>query len=84
MIEGEFLDVVADYKNDLNVEWPGNNISSPISVVHCCVKSRSGTVKSIFLDLALRMTKNLKPNSGEWLIYPLWNTPLWYIVTLEL
>ena len=59
------MDVVADYKNDLNVEWPGNNISSPISAVQCCLKSGSGTVKYIFMNLALRLTKKSNPNYGE-------------------
>ena len=27
------MDVVADFKNELDVEWPGNNKSSPIAVV---------------------------------------------------
>ena len=60
------------------------NISSPISVAQCCLKSGSGTVKSIFLDLAFRLTANWNPNSGECLMHPLWNAPLWSIVTLEL
>ena len=83
MSEGAFLDVVADFNNDLTSEWPGSNISPPISVVQCCLKSGSGTVKSVFLDLALRLNTNWKPNDGEWWMYPLWHAPLWSIVTLE-
>ena len=30
---------------ELNVEWPGNNMSSPRSVVQFCLKTGSGTVK---------------------------------------
>ena len=65
MSEGEFLDVVADFKNDLTNVWPGNNISSLTSVVQCCLKSGRGTVKYIFLGLVLRMDLNWKPNSGK-------------------
>ena len=65
MSEGAFLDVFADFKNELNVEWPGKNISYPISVVHYCLKSRSGTYKSIFMDLAFCLTANWKQNYGE-------------------
>ena len=37
----------------------------PRSVFQCCLKLGSGTVKSIFLDLAFRLTVNWKPNPGE-------------------
>ena len=59
------MDVVADFKNELDVECPGNNKSSPIAVVQFFLKSGSGTVKSIFLERALSLTANRKPNSGE-------------------
>ena len=49
--DGASLDVVADFKNDVTVEWPGKNILSPIIVLQCCLNSGSGTVKSIILNL---------------------------------
>ena len=64
-MEGAFLDVISDVKNGLTVEWPGNNISSPISVVQICLKSGGGTVKYIFLERELLLTTNWKPNYGE-------------------
>ena len=65
MTEGAFLDIVEGFKNELAIEWNVNNIYPPVSVVQFYLKSGSGTVKSIFLDLALRLTAKWKPNSGE-------------------
>ena len=59
------MDVVADFKNELNVEWPVNNIFSSISAVQFCLKSGIGTVKYIFLECELSLTTNWKPNSGK-------------------
>ena len=64
MSEGAFLDVVSDLNNEMTVEWSGNNIFPPISVVRCYLKSGSGTVKYTFLDLVLSLNVNEKPNSG--------------------
>ena len=56
------LDVVTDFKKELTAEWPGKNTLSPISIFQCCLKLGSGNVKYIFLDLALHLTVNWKPN----------------------
>ena len=56
---------VTDFRNELTVEWPGNNMSSLIRVVQFCLKYGSGTLKSTFLDLALLLTMNWNPLSGE-------------------
>ena len=45
------MDVVADFKNELDVECPGNNISSPISAVQFLLKYISGTFKYIFYNV---------------------------------
>ena len=76
MIEGAFLQDVADFRNELNVEWPGNNLFSPRGVLQCCLKSGSGTLKSTFIDLAFLLIMNWNSLSGEYLMYPLWNYPL--------
>ena len=64
-MEGVFVDVVTNFKNELTVERPVNNRSSPISVLQFCLKSGTGTVKYIFLEHALRLTEYWKTNSGE-------------------
>ena len=56
--EGAFLQDIADFRNELTVEWPGNNLLSLRRLLQCCLKYGSGTVKSNFLDLALRLTMN--------------------------
>ena len=43
------MDVVFGVNNELTIEWPEKNRSSPISVVQFCLRSGSGPVKSIFL-----------------------------------
>ena len=45
------MDVVADFKNFLTVEWLEENILSPIRAVQFCLRSGSGTVKYIFDDV---------------------------------
>ena len=39
MIEGAFLQDVDDFRNELTVECPGNNLSSLSRVVQCCLTS---------------------------------------------
>ena len=65
MSEGVFLKDAAAFRNELAVEWPGNNLSSPSRVVQCCLKYGSGTLKSTFLYLAFILTINWNPVSGE-------------------
>ena len=61
---GVFKDV-AYYRNELTVECPGGNMSSPRRVVQCCLKYGSGTLKSTFLDLSFLLTVNWNPLSGD-------------------
>ena len=63
--EGAFLQDVSDFRNELTLEWTGNNMLSPRRLVQCCLKSGSGTVKYIFLDLELRLTMNWNTTPGE-------------------
>ena len=77
------MDDFSGFKNEITVEWPVNNMPSPSSVVQCCLKLGSRTVKSIFLDLAFRLDVNWRSNSGDWLMYIFWNAPLWSILSLE-
>ena len=56
---------VAGFRNELAVECPGNNLSSPSRVVQHCLKSGSGTLKSTFLDLAFLLTTNWNKLSGD-------------------
>ena len=63
--EVTFLSDVADFRKDLTVECPGNNLSYTSRVVQCCLKSGIGTLKSTFLDLAFLLTMNWNPFSGE-------------------
>ena len=46
--EGAFVDVVSDFKNDLDFEYTGNNRLPPMRVVQFFLNSGSGTVKSMF------------------------------------
>ena len=67
MREGEFLDVVADFKKDLTVECPGNNRLSPMRVVQFCLKSGSETVKYIYDHMhfvGLRTGSQILESSG--------------------
>ena len=59
------MDVFTDFKNNLIVEWPGNNRLSTIISVQFCLKSGSGTVKYIYLECELYLTANWKTNYGE-------------------
>ena len=59
--------VVADFNNKLNVKWPGNNRSSTMRVIQFCLKSGSGTVKSIFENVhfsGLRTGSQITESSG--------------------
>ena len=56
---------IEDFRNELTVEWPVNNLLSPSRVVQCCLKYGSGTLKSTFLDLAFLLNMNWNPLSGE-------------------
>ena len=56
--EEVFLQYVADFRNELTFEWPGNNLLSPRRVVQFCLKSGSGTLKSSSLDLEFLLTMN--------------------------
>ena len=62
--EGALLDEFGRRK-ELTVVWLGMIILSPICVVQDCLKSGSGTVKSILVERRLRLTINWNPNSGE-------------------
>ena len=57
-LERVFLQDVTDFRNELTVECPGNNLSSPRRVVQCCLKYGSGTLNSTFIDLAFTITMN--------------------------
>ena len=60
-----FLPDVTGFRKELTVEWPGNNLLSPSSVVQCCLKSGSGTLKLTFIDMAFLLTMNWNQFSGD-------------------